>query len=558
MYVIAYDFGTTGVKTCLFSIGETMKMVEREYGVYGLYILENGGAEQDAEEWWSAMCTTTRRLLEKAKIKPEEIEGISFCSQMQGLVLVDEKGDALRRPMSYMDQRASSEMRENLGHGLTISGANVNKLIKSLIITHAAPTSVKDPIWKYKWVQNNEPEIFSRVHKWLDVKEYLICRCTDQFVMTKDSAYATFLYDTRPGKWGWSNTLCKTYGINSEHLPKVIDSTEQAGALTERAAKELGLRPGIPVYGGGGDATLIGVGAGCINVGDTHIYCGTSGWVGTVLDKQVVDIFAKIASITAVEAGKFNYFAEMETAGKCLEWVKDHLVLDEIGVYLEKQDVAESKESIYESLYDYMSETISKLGPGAGGVIFTPWLHGNRCPFEDPNAAGMFFNIKLETGKTEMIRAVLEGICYHLRWMLEAQEKKIKTSHTIRFVGGGALSAVTCQILADITGRTIETIEDSKDVGAIGAAMLAAVGSGRLSGMSAIREFIPVKCRYEPNLENKKIYDKNFEVYKRLYKTNQKSFAMLNVYDRGSGVWKKVKQESSLLTQEGSSLKQDL
>lgn len=534
MYVIAYDFGTTGVKTCLFSIEETLEMIASEYGVYGLYILENGGAEQDTEEWWSAMCTTTRRLFEKTDIRPEEIEGISFCSQMQGLVLVDEMGNALRRPMSYMDQRASKEMRECLVNGLTVSGANVIKLIKSLIISHAAPTSVKDPIWKYKWVQKNEPEVFLRVHKWLDVKEYLICRCTGQFVMTKDSAFATFLYDTRPGKWGWSRTLCKMYGVDPKHLPKVIDCYDRAGVLTEKAADDLGLKPGIPVFGGGGDATLIGVGAGCVNVGDTHIYCGTSGWVETVLNRQVVDIFAKIAGIIGAEAGKYNYFAEMETAGKSFEWVKDHLVLDEIGVYLKKTNI-EDREQVYESLYDYMSETISKIGPGAGGVIFTPWLHGNRCPFEDPFSAGIFFNIKLETGKTELIRAVLEGICYHLRWMLEAQEKKIKTSPTIRFVGGGALSSVTCQILSDITGRVIETVEASQDVGAVGAAVLAAVGSGKIPEMSAIKDIITVKCRYEPDMEKKKIYDKNYEVYKRLYKSNKKNFAMMNRYSREAG-----------------------
>ncbi|TAH74736.1 MAG: carbohydrate kinase [Anaerolineaceae bacterium] len=530
MYVIAYDLGTTGVKTCLFSIGETLKLIASVYGVYGLYIMENGGAEQDAEEWWSAMCTTTQELFDKTDISSEQISGISFCSQMQGLVLVDDQGNALRRPMSYMDQRATLEMKACQGHGLTISGVSVQKLLKSLIITHAASTSVKDPLWKYKWVQNHEPELFSKVHKWLDVKEYLICRCTGQFVMTKDSAYATFLYDTRPGKWGWNQALCKMYGVNPKHLPEVIDCSDQAGVLTPRAAQDLGLKPGIPVYGGGGDATLIGVGAGCINVGDTHIYCGTSGWVNTVIDKQVVDIFAMIAGIIGVESGKYNYFAEMETAGKCFEWVKEHLVLDEIGIYLKKTNITESTESLYESLYDYMSETISKIGPGAGGVIFTPWLHGNRCPFEDPKAAGIFFNVKLETGKTELIRAVLEGICFHLRWMLECQDKKIKTSRTIRFVGGGALSSVTCQILSDITGRDIETVEATKDVGAVGAAMLVAVGNGSLSEMGAIKDFIPVKNRYLPNKDNKKIYDKNYQVFKKLYQTNKKNFAMMNSY----------------------------
>jgi len=530
MHVLAYDFGTTGVKTCLFEIDASLKMVASEYESYGLYILDNGGAEQSTEEWWDAMCKTTKRLLEKSGIKPEQIDGISFCSQMQGIVLVDKDGNALRRSMSYMDQRAFEEIKECLGHGLKIGGANIRKLLKSLIITKAAPTSVKDPLWKYKWVKKNEPEIYSKIHKWLDVKEYLICRCTGEFVMTKDSAFATFLYDTREGKWGWNKSLCKMYGVDIKHLPKVIDCVDRAGELSEKAAEELGLAAGIPVYGGGGDATLIGVGAGCTEAGDTHIYCGTSGWVGTILKDQIVDVNAKIASIIGFETGKYIYFAEMETAGKCLEWVKDHLVLDEIGVYLTKTHVTESKEKVYESLYDYMSETISDIAPGAGGVIFTPWLHGNRCPFEDPNAAGMFFNISLETGKTQLIRAVLEGICYHLRWMLEAQDKRIETSKTIRFVGGGALSKVTCQILADITGRTIETIGSSKDVGAVGAAMVAAVGSAKLDSMSAVKEFIPVKDTFKPNPENKKIYDKYFEVYKNLYKCNKNNFAALNGY----------------------------
>lgn len=175
------------------------------------------------------------------------------------------------------------------------------------------------------------------------------------------------------------------------------------------------------------------------------------------MDHQAVDVAAMMAGIVGAEPGKYNYFAEMETAGKCFEWVKDHLVLDEVNVYLAKTDVAESRETVYESLYDYMSDTVAKVAPGSGGVLFTPWLHGNRCPFEDAAAAGMFFNLRLETGKAQMLRAVLEGICFHLRWMLEVQEKKTKTSDPIRFVGGGALSPVTCQMLADITGRTIET-----------------------------------------------------------------------------------------------------
>ncbi|MBQ6402875.1 MAG: FGGY-family carbohydrate kinase, partial [Oscillospiraceae bacterium] len=451
-----------------------------------------------------------------------------FCSHMQGLVLVDREGRALRRPMSYMDQRAGAEFRETQTHGVTISGVALPMLLKSLLITRAASTSVKDPLWKYKWVEKHEPEVFSETYKWLDVKEYLICRCTGEFVMTRDSAFSTFLYDTRKGREGWSHALCRMYGVDEKHLPALIECTDVAGTLTERAAAELGLAAGTPVYGGGGDATLIGVGAGATRTGDTHIYSGTSGWVGTVIEQQKVDLTAMIAGIVGAQKGKYHYFAEMETAGKCFEWVRAHMVEDEIDAYLHKINVADSTETAFESLYDYMSEAISKIPAGAGGVIFTPWLHGNRCPFEDPNAAGMFFNIKIETGEKQMIRAVLEGICFHLRWMLECQDKKIRTSPVIRFVGGGALSPVTCQILADVTGRIVETVQNTKDVGAIGAAMLIAVGKGIFSDLSEAAALIQPHRRYEPNEANRAVYEKNYRVFRRLYESNKKNFALLN------------------------------
>ena len=507
-YLIAYDFGTTGVKTCLFGAEQDIRLIASAYAGYGLYILPDGGAEQDADEWWAAMCCTTRAVFEKTDVMPAQVSGISFCSQMQGMVLVDENGRALRRPMSYMDQRALAEFKA--------------------CQTHAASTSVKDPLWKYKWGQAHEPEVFQKAHKWLDVKESLIARATGEFVMTRDSAYSTFLYDTRPGREGWNEELFRMYGVETRHLAKIIECTDVAGLLTEQAAQELGLCPGTRVYGGGGDATLIGVGAGCTAVGSTHIYSGTSGWVGTVMDHQAVDLSAMIAGIVGAEKGKYNYFAEMETAGKCFEWVKDHLVLDEVNIYLSKTDVAESQETVYESLYDYMSDTVARVAPGSGGVIFTPWLHGNRCPFEDPAAAGIFFNIQLETGKAQMLRAVLEGICFHQRWMLECEEKKTKTAPVIRFVGGGALSKVTCQMLADITGRTVETVENTKDVGAIGAAMLAAVGSGLFPSLTLAAAHVKVNGRYEPNAALKPVYDRNYRVFRQLYASNKKNFALLN------------------------------
>ena len=202
--------------------------------------------------------------------------------------------------------------------------------------------------------------------------------------------------------------------------------------------------------------------------------------------------------------------------------------MDEIGVYLQKKKVTEGFEATYTSLYDYLTETVKNVPAGANGVLFTPWLHGNRCPFEDPHAAGMFFNVRLETGKTELIRAVLEGVCYHLRWMLECQERKLKTSDPIRFVGGGALSPVTAQMLADITGRTIETVESPQNVGGVGAAAVAAVGLGVIPNLDGVRSFIPTAQSYTPDAEQHKRYEPYYRTFLKLYAANRKLFRSIN------------------------------
>ncbi len=527
-YAITYDIGTTGVKTCVFELSDKVTLLGAASAGYKLYILPDGGAEQDPDEWWNAMCETTKTALKKAKIKAKDIEGISFCSQMQGLVLVDKEGKPVRRAMSYMDQRAKDELKKGMAHGVQIAGASVPKLLKSLYYTGAVSSSVKDPVWKYKWVEAHEPEVFAKTHKWLDVKEALIARMTGNFIMTSDSAFGTLLYDIRDGRHDWAMPIVDMIGVKHEHLARIIKSTDKAGVLSETAAKELGLEPGTAVFGGGGDASLIGVGAGAVGLHDTHIYQGTSGWVSTVVEKSMVDTSAMIAAIVGADSNSFNYFAELETAGKCLEWVKDHLALDEIGIYLKKEHVAEGYEAQYTSLYDYMSYIINQVPAGSNGVIFTPWLHGNRCPFEDPNARGMFFNLSLETGKSELIRSVVEGVCYHLRWFLETEEKKTKTSDAIRFVGGGALSKVTCQILSDILGRKIETVDNPQNVGAVGAAVVVACGLGLIKDITEAKKLIPATDVFYPNKANHEKYNNYFNVYKELYNSNKKNFAALN------------------------------
>jgi len=522
-HILAYDIGTTGVKTCLFGVDKEIKLIASAQRRYHLYTYPDGGAEQDEDEWWAMMGESTREVLADKKViaagvTSDNIDGISFCSQMQGVVLVDKEGKAVHHPLSYMDQRAKEEIKKGIAYGPQVAGANIFKLIPSLIITGAVTSSVKDPVWKYKWLEAHDKENFARAYKWFDVKDYLICRCTDEFKMTQDSAFGTLIYDTRKGKEGWSDKMCRMFDIKKDLLPEIIKSTDCAGVLTKKAADELGLVPSIKVFGGGGDTSCIAIGSGASKVGATHIYSGTSGWVITVTDKRKVDVNYMIAAITGAQDGKFNYFAEMETAGKSIQWVKEQILEDSVGLYGEASDIPK------DNIYDFINEKIGSVTPGSGGVLYAPWLHGNRCPFEDPYSTGMFIGLKLETKKEELIRAVIEGVFYHLRWMLECEEKSVKGSDTIRFVGGTAQSKVMCQMLADILGRRVETVSSPQNAGSMGAAAIAAVGLGIIPGLDTVEDFIPADAVYEPDCHVHKSYEKFYQTFKKLYKSNAKLF----------------------------------
>lgn len=528
IHIIAHDVGTTGNKSCIYKISDRIELLDSFLTEYPLYTVPGGGAEQHAEDWWEAVCAATKSIMRRSRLNPAAVEGIAFCCQMQGSVLVDAEGRALRNPMIYLDGRSTAQIARSLYKGIIkIDKWNARKTLRSLLITGGLAGTAKDPLWKYHWVRDNEPELFQKTRWWLDVKDYLTLRATGECAMTYDSAHLTWVYDTRPGRLGWSKPMCAMFGVDMKHLPPVVGSTDVIGGLTKTAASQMGLAPGIPVFGGGGDTSLIAIGSGCLDVYDTHVYIGTSGWVLANVDRRMVDVGNFVASILGAIPGGYNYVAEQETSGLCLQWVRDHLALDEIGVFLGARHAAD-KNREYESLYHFLNEKVEETEPGSGGVIFTPWLHGNRSPREDAHARGMFFNLGLATGKRQMIRSVLEGVAFHKRWMLEAVEKKIPRRESLRFVGGGARSPVWCQILADVTGRRIETIDNCQNAGTIGAAVVCGVGLGAVKSFHDAKALIPVRKTYEPRREYRAVYDAQFRAFKDLYRNNRRLFRFLN------------------------------
>lgn len=521
-YVLVHDVGTTSVKSCVYRLDGSLSLAGSALEEYPLYVLPGGGAEQNPDEWWQALAATTRGALSSAGVAPREVRGMAFCAQMQGFVPVDRAGHALRNAMSYLDSRATEQIEKHLYRGpLRIGRWNAPRLLRWLAVTGGAAASVKDPLWKYLWLQENEPAVFRAMHAWLDVKDYLVLRSTGTLSMGYDSAHATFLFDTRPNKLRWHLGLCRTFGVDPRHLPPVVPATDIVGHLSARAARELGLAARTPVLGGGGDLSLISIGSGGVGLYDTHIYVGTSGWVVSSVDRRMTDIDGMVASILSAVPGRYNYIAEQETAGRCLQWARDHLALDGVGAY---PDPCQADAN----LYDLLNRAVEEVEPGADGVLFAPWLHGNRSPFEDPLARGIYFNIGLETGKRQLIRAVLEGVAFHMRWLLETVEKKVPRQGRVRFVGGGAQSRAWAQIMADVTGRTIEVVENAHHAGAVGAAIVSAVGLGLYKSGAEAAALIRVRETFRPRPQYRAIYERGYAVYRDLYRSNRQLFHRLN------------------------------
>lgn len=528
LYLLAFDLGTTAAKTCLYEVGDRLVLRAAASRRLDLETGSDGRAEQDPEQWWDALASSVPEVLAVAGVAGSQVAGLTFCAQMQSLVLVDAQGRAVRPALSYLDQRATKRRAALTSGGPRVAGIGLAFLLPWLHVAGGVAASAKDPLWKYLRVADEEPEAFARVHKWLDAKDFLTARCTGRFTMSLDSAFATFLCDTRPGRDRWSPWLVRRLGVRPEHLPEIVRPSDRVGGLTASAARALSLPEGLPVFAGAGDASLIGVGAGATDVGRTHVYVGTSGWVSTVADRRLVDTDTMMATVPGAAPGRFAYFGEQETSGKCLEWVRDHLALDEIGVYLEKQERPSGKDQDDLSLIDYLTKTIQEVPSGSGGVLFAPWLHGSRSPFEDPDVRGIFFNVGLGTGKRHLIRAVVEGLAYNKRLLLEAQERKVATSTALRFAGGGALSDETCRILADVTGRTVEAVADPQNAGAAGAALVAAWGLGRFADLDAAGATVVVRNRFVPRQDHRAVHERNYSVFKDLYRSNKSLFHRLN------------------------------
>ncbi len=517
--IIALDIGSSAIKACAFSLEDSIRMFASNTVNIGLSSPKPGYAEHDPKDILDKTCKAIKSIFESGDIDPREIACLSICSQAQCVVLVDKDGNALTPILNSQDARAVDSFNKYFGGWPSIDGVNAFKFLNCMISSGFTPGSAKDPVFKFKWLQDNMKEAYSKAYKWLDIKDFVILHLTGAFKTTKDNAHAYTIYDSKKNNGSWCKPVCKMFKVDMDKLPEVVDSTDVIGLIDEKMSKKTGLAIGTKVIGGLIDSSAVQYGSGASKPGEVMVYWGTSGWVGTVMERLYVDLIHRMGSLVTCIDGLYHYYAVLDSAGISYRWLKEHLVADD-GLLETKDTMSESE------VYEHMNKILPAIEPGSGGVIYTPWITGCRAPMEASDIGGMFLNVKRNMGKKHIAKSVIEGICYHYRLLKELSVKEGRDAKTIRFVGGGAKSEQIAQVLADVTGCRVEVPENPQDCGAYGAAL---VGFSALSGVSIddIAHRIVVDKSFEPIEKNRKVYDRYYKVYKKIYSKNHKILSEL-------------------------------
>ncbi|MHA1728005.1 MAG: xylulokinase [Promethearchaeota archaeon] len=521
--ILAVDIGTSETKAALVGTSGLIGSTNRRYG---LEYPKLGWVEQDSSDISDAIYGTIRELIRSYESFVENIQGITFTSQMQGLLPLDVEGKPVNgiKMLTWMDTRAAEITKSVMFKGWPrIQGYPMGKLLKFLKITGGAPGFTgKDTICKIYWLKENRPEIYEKTHKFVDTKDFAVNLATGKFITSVDMAYITWLMDTREGRFQWSEEICDMYDLDINKLCEILPSAANLGKITTEFAKRTGLNSGIQVINGSGDLLTSAIGSGAIKRGEIHANVGTAGWIGCHYPKKVKDIKHYTGTIASGIPETYFIVCKQETLGGAFDWVKKMLYPEELTDEISPQEI-----------YKKIEESVNTSPPGANNLIFTPWLLGERSPINDPYLRGQIYNIGMYNSRADIFRASFEGIAFNLLWGIEVVENlaglKSKTVKPgIRVIGGATKSDIWCQIFADVWQRKIWRMKDPQMASAIGAAAIAMVSLGIIENFSRVDELVKIDREFKPNLQNERIYNEIFEQYKKIYKKNSGIFMKLN------------------------------
>ncbi len=487
---LGIDVSTTATKALLMRAdGQAVGVASSEYRYETPHPM---WTEQHPDLWWQATMVSIRQVLAEAQVDPADVKGLGLTGQMHGLVLLDDDGEVLRPAILWNDQRTGTEcdeIRQRLGK---------SRLIQ--ITGNDALPGFTAP--KILWVRNHEPEVFARVRQILLPKDYVRYKLTGEYATDKAGAAGTLLFDLR--KRHWSEPVLEALEIDPAWLPPTFEGTAVTGHVTPQAAEVTGLRAGTPVVGGGGDQAAAAVGTGAVVEGTVSLSLGTSGVVFATSDRPIVEPEGRLHAFCHAVPGKWHLMGVMLSAGGSLRWYRDALAPG-VG-------------------FDALLEPAADVPPGSDGLLFLPYLTGERTPHPDPLARGAFVGLTVRHAQPHLTRAVLEGVAFGLRDSFELMKGVGLADITqVRITGGGAKSPLWRQVLADVFQVALVTVNTTEGA-AHGAALLAATGIGAFSDVaSACEAAIQTTGSTTPGSASV-IYEQMYPLYRELYPVLRSSF----------------------------------
>jgi xylulokinase len=489
MALLGIDVGTGGTRAVLVdSRGRVIGAATADHAPMSSPNI--GWAEQFPEDWWRAACHAIRECLAKTSVSATEVSAIGLTGQMHGLVLLDARDHVVRPAIIWCDQRTEQECRDitqRVGAG-------------QLIELTANPALTGFTLPKIWWVRRHEPELWARVRSLMLPKDYIRFRLTGERAIDVADASGTLMFDVVHRRW--SKEMLEISQIEEEFLPKVFESPDISGYVYQEGANQVGLRPGIPVVAGAGDQAAGAVGMGIVKAGAVSATIGTSGVVFAATSAPVLEPRGRIHTFCHAIPNRWHVMGVTQGAGLSLRWFRE-----QFGTGTDDG----------RDPYDRLADEAAKTPPGADGLLWTPYLMGERTPHLDPNVRGALVGITAQHTRAHVIRAILEGVAFSLRDSLTLFREIGVPIESIRLGGGGARSPVWQQIQADIYGMPVELIE-ADEGGAYGAALLAGVGSGNWPSVEvACESAVRVAKRVKPNAKTAALMDLQYAEYRKLY-----------------------------------------
>ncbi|WP_226037306.1 gluconokinase [Aquibacillus saliphilus] len=489
-YLLGVDIGTTSTKAVLFSRDGKVK---KQYAVeYPLHTPVPGAAEQDTAEILQAVKTAIREAVEQSGISSEELLLISFSSAMHSLIAVDQDGKPLTRSITWADQRsepwAKKLKQEGDGH--------------QIYLRTGTPIHPMSPLAKIIWLRNDHPEIFNETYKFISIKEYVFKELFGEYIVDHSIASATGLFNLE--NLNWDSGALEVAGISEHQLSTLVPTTHKLQGLSKEVAEELGIAADVPFIIGANDGVLSNLGVNAIEPGVVALTIGTSGAIRTVTDRPVTDPKGRIFCYALTE-NHWVIGGPVNNGGMVMRWLRDEICHEE---------VEEAKQSAIDP-YDLITDKISKIQPGAEGLIFHPYLAGERAPLWNANARGSFFGLGMHHKKEHMMRAVLEGINLNIYTVLLALEEIIGIPEKIHATGGFAKSAVWRQMLSDVFNQEVQ-IPESVESSCLGAVVLGLYALGEVDDLTVVSEMVGTTKSHTPNKEAVNVYTELIPIYLRL------------------------------------------